>query len=508
MKVDRKQLERSVERFDMPEPALERLHVRRERRVRRQRIQAGVAALLIVVATATLVLRTSAPAPAPAAPPAPAWSTADIDGVIVTNPGGWHLAGIFTGRPREIWLANFAPDLSSTDPCRGMPNDGAILRIDPYARGAAGTWPVELTAAGETSRGCDGERVSARWTVGDRTFEAVASFGTAVSSETRTSLEQAFSALTFADPRRAISTSTSCFLQRDPVGPMLAEVLAAETESEFPWTMFALSTSGCVSGAGVIVVTSDEGLGFESSIPPTQPRPLGLRHHMRAARSLVAGVVGPEVARVRLQTDDGRTQDARLIPTDALFPGGYQVYLTPLTSIANGTVTSFDDSGTPLQQLRSAPGVDCIDAPTTCEPHIPAGGIVAESIGQPGSWLIRERDGGLDLYDHNGELIASTGPADGLTVTSAEIPGTANEVVFGLAPRGTAVVLPKITGYGWGLALTARLADGTTAYWVQDEAGGTAAIATFDAGCRLLDARGVDGSPEAVTEQECLHSGS
>ncbi len=73
MNPDKRELQRTFERFEAPEPAFDRLLRRRERRERRKRIEAGVVAfiVIIVVAAAALVSHfdTSKPAdqtPAPA----------------------------------------------------------------------------------------------------------------------------------------------------------------------------------------------------------------------------------------------------------------------------------------------------------------------------------------------------------------------------------------------------------------------------------------------------------
>jgi Tol biopolymer transport system component len=55
MSLDKRDLQRTFERFEMPEPALDRLLRRRERRERRRRIEAGIVALVIIAAAAALV---------------------------------------------------------------------------------------------------------------------------------------------------------------------------------------------------------------------------------------------------------------------------------------------------------------------------------------------------------------------------------------------------------------------------------------------------------------------
>jgi dipeptidyl aminopeptidase/acylaminoacyl peptidase len=57
MSLDKRDLERTFERFEQPEPAFGRLVRRRERRERRKRIEAGITALVIIVAAAVLASR-------------------------------------------------------------------------------------------------------------------------------------------------------------------------------------------------------------------------------------------------------------------------------------------------------------------------------------------------------------------------------------------------------------------------------------------------------------------
>jgi Tol biopolymer transport system component len=55
--IDKRDVQRTLERFESPEPAFDRLVHRRERRERRKRVEAVVVALAITVATAALVGR-------------------------------------------------------------------------------------------------------------------------------------------------------------------------------------------------------------------------------------------------------------------------------------------------------------------------------------------------------------------------------------------------------------------------------------------------------------------
>jgi hypothetical protein len=91
MKLDKRELQRTFDRFEVPEPALERLLWRRNRRERRRRIEAGVVALTVVAVTIGLIGRSLLMAdrgPAPASPAtcaAGSWedpSRADVSGAV------------------------------------------------------------------------------------------------------------------------------------------------------------------------------------------------------------------------------------------------------------------------------------------------------------------------------------------------------------------------------------------------------------------------------------------
>jgi hypothetical protein len=74
MSLGRRELQRSIDRFEAPEPALDRLLRRRQRRERRKRIEAGAVALAVVALTGALIGRSfliGEPADRqPASPPA------------------------------------------------------------------------------------------------------------------------------------------------------------------------------------------------------------------------------------------------------------------------------------------------------------------------------------------------------------------------------------------------------------------------------------------------------
>ena len=196
MNLGQDRLERSVAQFRMPEPAIDGSVARPSQAHRRDRAAAAIVAIA-VLALALAVLGRSFITTQPGTRndhPAPPWRTADVDGIAFTNPGGWHLTGYFNGaaarRDREARTEPFRER-----PYEGMPDDGAILVIDPLADGRAPAWPTRLT---------DDHRFGARvpdrasWSeVGRRRsehiVEAVASFGDATPSATRDALTQAFS---------------------------------------------------------------------------------------------------------------------------------------------------------------------------------------------------------------------------------------------------------------------------------------------------------------------------
>ena len=504
MKVEREDFERSFERFEMPEPALERLIERRERRRRRKRIEAGIAVVVILAATAAVLARAFIATPVPA-DNTPSWTTADLNGVIVTNPGGWHLVGYSNGSLGEIALTSFAPDLSSTDPCTGMPSDGAILRIHPTAGSTTQVWPVELTPApGTSGRGCDGEHLEALWGVDHRTLEATAIFGPDVAEPDRADLLQAFSALTFAAPESAV-----VFMNRCPdFTTMSAEVLAADSSGPRPWTM--LATSSCIRSdpGGIIVATIDE-LSFGSGISRIHTgRELDVHDRKHGPHSGVAGVVGPDVARVTLETSDGQTIDALLVGTGG-YAAGNQIYLAPLENLATGIVTTYDESGAPLQTARFSPMMDCEFNPSQCLPQIDAGKSIAASYpNEDITWKLREQGTAVELLGGNGSALGSIGVGDRLAATAVPLQGSKLGVVFGVAPSGTAVVMRRIAGFGWGIMPTAQLRDGTIVFWTESQAGDTLAVAAFDASCHAIAAVDAEtrAATDAPTEHDCLDS--
>ncbi len=506
MKVEREDFERSFERFEMPEPALERLIERRERRRRLERIEAGIAVVVILAATAAVLARAFIVTPVPADHTQP-WTTADLNGVIVTNPGGWHLVGYSNGSLGDIALTSFAPDLSSTDPCTGMPADGAILRIHPTAASTTQVWPVELTPArGTSNRGCDGEHLEAIWGVDHRTLEATATFGPDVAERDRADLLQAFSALTFAAPESAV-----VFMNRCPdFTTMSAEVLAADSSGPWPWTM--LAHSSCIrSEPGGITLATIDGLSFGSGMSPIHAgRELDVHDRKHGAHSGVAGVVGPDVARVTLETSDGQTLDALLVGAGG-YAAGNQIYLAPLENLATGIITTYDGSGAPLQTARFSPGMGCESHPSPCLPQIDAGESIAASYPSENiAWKLREQGAAVELLGGNGGVLGSVAVGDGLAATAVPLQGSKLHVVFGVAPSGTAVVMRQIAGVGWGIMPTAQLQNGTIVFWTESQAGDTLAVAAFDASCHAIGAVDPEtgAATEVPTEHDCLDSDS
>lgn len=57
MSIDKRDIERTIDRFEAPEPAFDRLVHRRQRRERRRRIEAGVVALVVVTVTGAFIGR-------------------------------------------------------------------------------------------------------------------------------------------------------------------------------------------------------------------------------------------------------------------------------------------------------------------------------------------------------------------------------------------------------------------------------------------------------------------
>ena len=272
MKLGRDELERSVAQFRMPEPAMDRLVARRRRHSQRDRAAAAIVAIA-VLSLALAVLGRSFMTTQPATRndhPAPPWRTADVDGITFTNPGGWHLTGYFDGTAKLAAIGSFSPNLSGSDPCDGMPNDGAILVIDPLAGGRAPAWPTDLADGPIASEhACGSEHLGARWSADGQTYKAVASFGDAVSPATRDALMRAFSGLSFVRATNATSSS-SCFV-KDGYPALVGEVIAGDTTSDLPWTVYQLGTgSGCLPEGGVELVTADPGISSRHCRQPSQ----------------------------------------------------------------------------------------------------------------------------------------------------------------------------------------------------------------------------------------------
>ena len=226
MKLGRDELERSVAQFRMPEPAMDRLVARRRRHARRDRAAAAIAAI-VVLALALAVLGRSFITTQPATRndrPAPPWRTADVDGMIFTNPGDWHLTGYFNGTAQSAALGSYAPNLSGSDPCEGMPNDGAILVIDPQASGRAPAWPTGLSDGPSLQSSRAGPSISGRG--GPRTARRTRpSHRSAMPWPPRRELRSCMPSPASLSPEPTALSVDSCFV-RDGYPTLLGEVIA------------------------------------------------------------------------------------------------------------------------------------------------------------------------------------------------------------------------------------------------------------------------------------------
>ena len=492
MKLGRDELERSVAQFRMPEPAMDRLVALRRRRSRRDRATAAIVAIAVLaLALATLGRSFMTTQPGTRNDhPAPPWRTADVDGITFTNPGGWHLTGYFDGTAKLAAIGSFSPNLSGSDPCDGMPNDGAILVIDPLAGGRAPAWPTDLadgSIASEAS--CGAEHLGARWSANGRTYQAVASFGDAVSPATRDALMRAFSSLSFAGAANAISSS-SCFV-KDGYPAILGEVIAGDTTSDLPWTVYQLGAgSGCLPDGGVELVTADPGYQF-ATLPPAIAGGSSLDVHdgKVGEGSYVAGIVGIDVSAMELTLADGSRERAALAPLAPFFPD-WQVYFAPIKAFQQGVITALAADGSPMLRAGFRLGMDCTDG-GACGVGVSPGETIAEGSDASSPYRLLELDGNVELQDAAGSTVASVPvSSDRLTVRVART-GDQRSVAFGVAPSETAIVVQQLPWpEGWDLTQWARLRDGTVVFWSQTYPGelGVSPIAAFDGRCNPLSA--------------------
>ena len=314
MKLRRDELERSVAQFRMPEPAMDRLVARRRRHSRRQRAAAAVAAIAVVVLVLAAFGRsftTTKPATG-ANYPAPSWRSADVDGTEFTNPGGSAFDGVLRRHCPARRTRELRPDLSGSNPCEGMPNDGAILVIDPQADGRAPVWPTSLTGPDASGLTCKTDALGARWSAHGRTYHAVASFGDSVAPATRDALMRAFSGLSFVGATIATSTSSSCFV-KDGYSTLSGEVIAGDTTSDLPWTVYQLGIgSGCLPDGGIALVTADPGYQFATLPPPIAGgSSLDVHDTKVGESSYVAGIVGTDVSSVDVSLADSYPETGR-----------------------------------------------------------------------------------------------------------------------------------------------------------------------------------------------------
>jgi hypothetical protein len=483
MNLEKQDVQRAVERFPMPEPAFQRLMDRRAHRSRAERLRAGALAFVILLAVGALLTRTVRTTEPFRPVPAPDWARADVEGAVFTNPGGWHLTGYFKGAAQTITLANFASDLTTTDPCADVPADGARLLIDPQAAGSAPPWPVSLTG-GATRARCGEPALSARWSVGSRTFAAEATFGPAVSDADRARLRRAFTDLRFVARGDGTNSSTSCFTGQD-FGVMVGEVIGADTTGPLPWTMYVARGSRCAPSGGVLVAAADEGYAFVAPIPsPQGPAGLDVSDTKYGAHSYVAGVVGSDVARVELRTVTGSVTDAALVATEPLLPGA-KVFFAAFAGYPQGVVTTYDAEGVALQTSRYWPAMDCSQYAAACSGQA---GVIAGGTADGTVWRLVERDQTVRVIDGGGRIVSSIPVgSDGLDVSRGSI-GRSQEVVFGVAPDGSALALARLRVGAFMPAQTRQLDDGTVVFWVQWTAGEIDLVAAVDDSCEPIAA--------------------
>jgi hypothetical protein len=498
MKVDKKGLERTFDRFDTFEPAYDRLLDRRRRHRRRERIQAGIVALIVMGALGALIAGPLARRPQPVFEPAPSdrrtpsWTAAQIGETLVVNPGGWHLTGYFKGDIRDVVLATFAPDLSSGDPCAGMPPGGAIIRIHVGGPGGPATPPpLEL---GEPSKlACGGDQLRSAWSALGEDYQAVATFGPEASTATRSDLQRAYSALSFASPSNW--RAPYCAYRESFAGEVLGSSGTTDLTS---WTLYEMSSSSCLGGGG-FWLSSAQGGGESAWWSAELPTDALDVHDLKfGSDSIVFGSVPTAVAEVRLETMGGRT-----IAADLIAGSQSNAYVAVLDNLALGTLTTFDTAGAHLDSARFTAGMQCQYAPPGCAASIGPADAIATGV-DGSNWTLLARDASIDVVDPDGSVIASL-PTGSPGIETAPLAASSDGLVFGVAPSGTALALREIPRVGWGLANIARLSDGTIVFWAPSR--DTLSITVADTRCNPVRAFDPAGGLAVPADQHaCLGS--
>ncbi len=475
------------------------VHRVRRRQIRNASVGVITAVALIAVASAAMVRLANVERPAvpnPTSRVAPSLGAANVGGFTFTVPNGWFLSSYSDhANGPVVGLSNFAPSLTNADPCTGMPNDGALLLVDPAVGngGHAPAWPVELQPTTERDLSCGTTHLEARWSSGPYPSTALASFGAAASAEDQQRLIDAFSRLAY-DGKRGVALDGFgyCFSKDFDA----YEVIASGVFGGRLWTLGINPTCAAGGGPAINLETSFDGNGGGPGFEGLQaPDAINVAEIVDLGDTYLQGTVPGDVARVGVSPEGGTETDATLYES-GFDVGGARVFLAPLKGVRTGTITTYDAAGSVLRRLRFSPGMDCSD-PHQCGDPVQRGQVVAASpSGGRNAWDLRASDGGIELLTGDGHVITSvTDTQEPLDVTTVRSSGRA-DLTFGVAAPDTSVVLvyPANMREPWA-AQTALLSDGRVVFWIEPSHGDESAVASFDGSCTLLGVVDPTGAP-------------
>ncbi|MDP9329113.1 MAG: hypothetical protein M3P11_00460 [Actinomycetota bacterium] len=471
------------------------------KRVRQRQFRTVSAALIGVfvviaagVALSSLVERVDRKVPiAPPSPsiqvapigPAPDIGPANVGGVTFSVPQGWYLSTYGVDQAGLIIaLTNFAPALTSADPCSGMPSDGILLVVDPASGGHAQPWPVQLEETASSDLSCGSVYLNAAWSSGNQDLgrSATAAIGATATNGDRDILLRAFAALTFENGSRGVALDGLGYCSSADFDAYL--VLASGSLGDQLWTLGARPACDQIG-----LETSYGGNGGMRLGDLAAPDDLSFAEFINDGNTYLLGGVPADVARIVVAPTGAPASDATLYDS-GFRADSARVFLAPLDGVRTGTLTTYDSGGSVLRSVRFAPGMDCSDPYACGEPVQPGETITATPPDYSPSWTLREVDGEIRLLGEGGKVLGSVaGTPDPLNVATVTIPGADGvDLVFGVVTPDTSLVLVNDSlGSGSWAAQTAVLTDGRIVFWLlaPQEWSGTA-VASFDPACTQL----------------------
>jgi hypothetical protein len=475
------------------------VHRVRRRQIRNTSVGVVTAIALVAVASAATVRLAHDERPAepnPTSRVAPSLGAANVGGFTFTVPNGWFLSSYSDhAKGPVVGLSNFAPALTNADPCTGMPDDGALLVVDPAVGngGHAPAWPVKLQPTTEGNLSCGSTQLEARWSSGPYPSSALASFGATASAKDRQTLVDAFSRLAY-DGKRGVALGGFGYCFSNDFDAY--EVIASGVLAGRLWTLGVDPTCAAGDGPTINLETSFGGNGGGPGYDGLQaPEAINVAEIVDLGDTYLLGTVPEDVARVGVSAEVGTETDATLY--DSGFDvGGARVFLAPLNGVRSGTLTTYDAAGSVLRNLRFSPGMDCSD-PHQCGDPVRPGQVVAASLSdRRNAWDLQASDGDIALLNGDGHVVTSvTDTREPLDSTTVRISGS-TDLTFGVATPETSVVLvyPADMGEPWA-AQTALLSDGRVVFWIEPSHGDEGAVASFDGSCTLLGIMDPTGTP-------------